>query len=68
MHSGPAAGKAGPKVSFPGAGVIRVESAGFLGAPDNDFCRRFLQTAMLTPAIEAAVIAPGDKPLSLIHI
>ncbi|ARN79835.1 heavy metal translocating P-type ATPase [Methylocystis bryophila] len=62
MHSGPAAGKAGPKVSFPGAGVIRVESAGFLGAPDNDFCRRFLQTAMLTPAIEAAVIAPGDKP------
>lgn len=62
MHAGPAAGKAGPKVTFPGAGVIRVESAGFLGAPDNDFCKRFLQTAMLAPAIEAAVIAPGARP------
>jgi len=59
MHAGSPAGRAGPKISFPDAGVIRVESAGFLGAPDNDFSRRFLQAAMQTPAIEAAVIAPG---------
>jgi len=67
MHAGPAAGRAAPKISFPDAGVIRVESAGFFGAPDNDFCRRFLQATMQTPEIEAAVIAPGRAPFVDLH-
>ena len=67
MSVGPAAGRAGPQVSFPGAGVIRIESAGFVGSPDNDFCRRFLQRAMLTPPIDAAVIAPGRAPSIDLH-
>src|SRR5208283_3613053 len=67
MHAGPGVGRAGPKISFPDAGVIRVESAGFFGTPDNDFCRRFLQAAMQTPAIDAAVIAPGRAPSVDLH-
>src|SRR5208283_2536187 len=67
MHAGPGVGRAGPTISFPDAGVIRVESAGFFGSPDNDFCRRFLQAAMQTPAIDAAVIAPGRAPSVDLH-
>ncbi len=67
MSAAPAAGRAAPQVSFPGAGIIRIESAGFVGSPDNDFCRRFLQRAMLTPPIDAAVIAPGGAPSIDLH-
>ena len=67
MHAGRAAGGSGPKISFPGAGVIRVESAHIFGAPDSESCRRFLQMAMRAPAIEAAVIAPGRTPFVDLH-
>ncbi len=67
MSAAPVAGKVVPQVSFPGAGVIRIESAGFAGSPDNDFCRRFLQRAMLTPEINAAVIAPDRAPSIDLH-
>ena len=67
MSVAPAAGRTAPQVSFPGAGIIRIESAGFSGSPDNDFCRRFLQRAMLTPPIDAAVIAPDRAPSIDLH-
>ncbi|MFY9656345.1 MAG: heavy metal translocating P-type ATPase [Methylocystis sp.] len=67
MNAGQAAGRAGPKISFPDAGVIRIESARIFGAPDNESWRRFLQAAMLAPAIEAAVIAPTYTPSIDLH-
>ena len=62
MRDDPAAGGAALKIVFPDAGVIRIESARLFGAPDSELCRRFLQMAMLAPAIEAAVIAPARTP------
>ena len=62
MRDGPAAGGSGLKIAFPDAGVIRIESVRLFGAPDGELCRRFLQMAMLAPAIEAAVIAPARTP------
>ena len=67
MHDRPAAGGSGPKISFPDAGVIRVESARIFGAPDSKLCQRFLEMAMLTPAIEAAIIAPTRTPSVDLH-
>jgi heavy metal translocating P-type ATPase len=51
---------AGPdmKIVFPGTGVIRVESVVLFAAPDEVLCQRFLQAALLLPAIDAAIIAP----------
>jgi hypothetical protein len=41
------------KVAFPGAGVIRIESAHLFGAPDEGPCRRFLQAALRFPRSRA---------------
>ena len=50
------------KLVFPGAGVIRVESAHLFAEPDMEACRRFLQAALQLPAIDAAIIAPLETP------
>jgi heavy metal translocating P-type ATPase len=46
------------KLIFPGAGVIRVESAQLFAAPDGEACKRFLQAALQLPAIDAAILTP----------
>ena len=68
MYYGPTAAGSGVKagsdvtVAFPGAGVIRIESAHLFGAPDEGPCRRFLQAALRLPAIEGAWLAPNQRP------
>jgi cation transport ATPase len=50
------------KLVFPGAGVIRVESAQLFAAPDGEACKRFLQAALQLPAIDAAILTPVKAP------
>jgi heavy metal translocating P-type ATPase len=62
MDDGPLAARSDLRIGFPGAGIIRIESAWLFGAPDHDLCRRFLQIVLLSPAIEGAEIAPARTP------
>jgi hypothetical protein len=62
MHDGPTAVGSDLRIVFPDAGVIRVESARLFAAPDEEHCRRFLQAAMLVPAIEGATLASAQIP------
>jgi heavy metal translocating P-type ATPase len=52
------------KLVFPGAGVIRVESAQLFAAPDGEACKRFLQAALQLPAIDAAILTPVKTPMN----
>jgi heavy metal translocating P-type ATPase len=50
------------KLVFPGAGVIRVESAHLFAAPDAEACQRFLQAVLQLQAIDAAIISAMETP------
>ena len=62
MNEGQIVAEPAMKLVFPGAGVIRIESAQLFGAPDAEACRHFLQAALQLPAIDVAVIAPMEAP------
>jgi heavy metal translocating P-type ATPase len=68
MSDGPMVAGPGVKVvsnigvSFPEAGVIRVESERLFSALDGALCRRFLQAALRLRAIEDATFAPTQTP------
>ena len=50
------------RVSFPEAGVIRVESERLFSALDGALCRRFLQAALRLSTVEDATFAPTPTP------
>ena len=60
--AGPARKSPFPTLESSGSKAPRI-----FGAPDNECCRRFLQVAMLTPAIEKAVFVPTHTPSIDLH-
>jgi Cu2+-exporting ATPase len=47
------------KISFPGDGVIRIESTGLFAEAGSPLCRRFVGRAFLAPEIDSAAIGPA---------
>src|SRR5690242_18694456 len=49
-------------VSFPGRGVIRLQSRSLFGDADNPTCRRFLERVFQAGEISEVTISGGDSP------
>lgn len=62
--SRPASAPADVTLSFPGPGLIRVESQALFGKPDNTQCRRFLERVFTAESLVGAVLKGDSHPIA----
>ena len=55
------------ELSFPGAGVIRVQSHALFADPDNADCQRFLRRAFALEQLGGATLNRGSAPVAELH-